>query len=88
MIWSDGMATSDSVKRAMKKYAQTEKGKEARLKAVQKHQATEHGQEILKAAQERFEQTEARKAYRREWDRKNRARLRQEKKLKEENNNQ
>ena len=82
------MAASDSEKRAMKKYAQTEKGKAARLKAVQKHQATEHGQEILKAAQERFEQTESRRAYKREWDRKNRARLRQEKKLKAENDNQ
>jgi hypothetical protein len=82
------MAASDAEKRAMKKYAQTEKGNEARNEAVNRYQDTENGQEKLKAAQERFEQTEARKAYKREWDRKNRARLRQEKKLKAENNNQ
>ena len=73
------MATSDAQKRATKKYAQTEKGKEARLNAVKKHQATEHGQEVLKAAQERFEASEKRKEYRRQWDRNNRARLRKEK---------
>lgn len=83
------MSSSEAQKRAVEKYAQTEKGKEARLRAVKKHQATEHGQDVLKAAQERFEQTEARKAYRREWDRQNRARLRAEKKkIQADNENQ
>lgn len=74
------MATSDAQKRAFKKYAESEKGKEALNRGAEKYQSTEKGKEALKAAQERFEQTEARKAYRREWDRKNRARLRQKKK--------
>ncbi|HEY9825018.1 MAG TPA: hypothetical protein V6D19_06200 [Stenomitos sp.] len=72
------MSSSEAQKRAVEKYAQTEKGKEARLRAVQKHQATEHGQDVLKAAQKRFEQTEARKAYRREWARQKRLKLKME----------
>ena len=73
------MATSDAQKRATKKYAQTEKGKEARLNAVKKHQATEHGQEVLKAAQERFEASEKRKEYLRQWHRDRRLKLKKEK---------
>jgi tryptophanyl-tRNA synthetase len=80
------MATSDAQKRATKKYSETEKGKEARLKAVQKHQATEHGQEVLKAAQERFEASEKRKAYLREWHRKRRLKLKNEKLAAEKEN--
>ena len=73
------MATSDAQKKAKKKYLETEKGREAQINAVSKYQSTEQGKESIKAAQERFEATEKRKAYRREWDRKNRARLRKEK---------
>jgi DNA-binding PadR family transcriptional regulator len=45
-----GMAASDAEKRAMKKYAQTEKGKEARKEAVNRYQDTEDGREKLEAA--------------------------------------
>ena len=73
------MATSESQKRAFKKYAKTEKGKEALRRGAEKYQSTEEGQQKLIDAQKRFEESEKRKAYRREWDRKNRARLRQKK---------
>ncbi|MGB8701199.1 MAG: hypothetical protein WCD18_17435 [Thermosynechococcaceae cyanobacterium] len=73
------MAASEAEKRAKKKYAQTEKGKEVQKKALEKFFATEHGKETLKAAQERFEASEERKAYKREWFRQRRLRIKNEK---------
>jgi hypothetical protein len=61
------MATSDAQKRAVEKYAQTEKGKQVRQGAVKKYLATEQGEQRLSEAQERFEQTDERKAYKRQW---------------------
>jgi hypothetical protein len=74
------MAASEAQKRAMKNYAETEKGQEARREAVERYQETEQGQAKLKEAQERFEASEKRKAYRREWDKNNRPKLRKAKK--------
>jgi hypothetical protein len=73
------MATSDAQKKAYEKYAATDKGQEARRKALEKFFATEHGKETLKAAQERFEASEERKAYKREWFRQRRLRIKNEK---------
>ena len=71
-------ASSEALKRAKKKYAQTEKGKEVLKASVKKYQETEQGKQKLKEAQERFEATEERKEYKREWFRQRRLRIKTE----------
>ena len=73
------MAASEAQKKAFKKYSETEKGKEALRRGAEKYQSTEQGQAKRKEAQERFEASEERKAYLREWHRKRRLRLKNEK---------
>lgn len=79
-----------SAARACKKYRKTEKGKQAvyRWNHSDKHKEimrnynkSEKGKERSK----RFEQTEARKAYRREWQRKKRLKLKEEKEWAKQN---
>ncbi|MFQ9442801.1 MAG: hypothetical protein ACLR1A_07800 [Eubacterium ventriosum] len=72
--------------KAQRKYRKTEKGKQAiyrwnhsdkHKKIMTNYNNSERGKERSK----RFEQTEARKAYRREWERKKRLKLKEEKLL-------
>lgn len=69
--------------KAQRKYRKTEKGKQAiyrwnhsdkHKKIMTNYNNSERGKERSK----RFEQTEARKAYRREWERKKRLKLKEE----------
>jgi hypothetical protein len=73
------MAASDAEKRAMKKYAQTEQGKEARKEAVNRYQDTEDGREKLEAAKKRYEAKAETKAKKAEWARERYHRLKAEK---------
>lgn len=70
------MASSDAEKRAMKKYAETEKGKTARQEAVKRYQETEEGKAKLKEAQKKYTSSDKWKAVQKA------ARLRRKERLK------